>query len=62
MGHSPIIKSKIVESSLGGLRSETIISLLTRVFLASAHINKLMIIAKRGNHTYKTYIKQQRVG
>jgi len=29
-----------------------------RVFLVYAHINKLMIIAKRENHTYRTYNKQ----
>jgi len=50
MGHSPTIKPKAVESSLGG----------PRVFLTSAHINKLMIIAKRENHTYGTYNKQQK--
>jgi len=46
MGHSPIIKPKIVESSLGGLRSGTITS--------------LMIIAKRENHTYGKYNKQHK--
>jgi len=59
MGHSPIRKPKIVESSPGGLHSGTI-TCWPRVFLAYAHINKLMIIAKRENHTYRTYNKQQK--
>ena len=32
---------------------------LPRGVLAYAHINKLMIIAKRENHTHKTYNKQK---
>jgi len=47
MGHSPTRKPKTVESNPDGLRSGTITSLLTPGVLASAHINKLMIIAKR---------------
>jgi len=39
--------------------AESPLSCLPRGVLASAPINKLIIIAKRENHTHRTYNKQK---
>jgi len=55
MGHSPITKPKAVESGPG----ESSLPCWPRVPLASAHINKLMIIAKGEEPHTRQLNKQQ---
>jgi len=58
--------SSKVNSEKGGVRpkmsyaTESLLPYWPRGVLAYAHINKLMIIAKRENHIHKTYNKQKR--
>jgi len=58
MDHSPIRKLKTVNPTQVGYAAKPPSPWWPRVFLTSSHINKLMIIAKRENHTYRTYNKQ----
>jgi len=60
MGHSPKRKAqaKGIQPKVG-YAAESPFPCWPRGFLTSAHINKLMIIAKRENHTSKTYNKQK---
>jgi len=61
MGHSPITKPNTVESSQVGYAAKPSPPCWSRVFLASAHINKLMIIVKeKTTHTVHT-TKNRRV-
>jgi len=60
MGYNPKVNSE-----KGGVlpkmsyATESPLPCWPRGVLASAHINKLMIIAKRENHTHRTYNKQK---